>query len=299
MALDKNFDAIDESTLAALQTNGVTEGPTLEFKRDTYGSGDDAKKEFLKDISALANTLGGHLVIGVDEVEGAAGPIVPLTLDTDAELLRLENLARDGIQPRIVGLRMRAVPVSGGRVLILRVPRSMNAPHRVSFRASNKFYARSSAGTYELGVDELRASFTASASALDRARAFQQERTFRLDSGAGVETLTRESGILVLHLLPVASFTGLIAVDVDQRGNGGFPPIGSAGAMAPRLNFDGFISVNNIAPGSGYTQLFRNGVVEATTTNAVNEYRGQRMVLAANLESEIAKVLPSYLASLK
>ena len=300
MALDKNFDTIDEATLAALQANGVTEGPTLEFKRDAYGAGDDEKKEFLKDLSALANTIGGHLVIGLNEVDGAAGPIAPLSLDVDAELLRLENLARDGIQPRIVGLRMRAVPVRGGHVLVLRVPRSMNAPHRVSFRASNRFYARNSAGAYELGVDELRASFTASASALDRARAFQQERTLRLDAGEGVETINRDTGILVLHLLPLASFTGLLAVDVDQRANaGGFPPVGSGGAMAPRLNFDGFIALTNGLPDSGYTQLFRNGVIEATSTYVANEFQERRWILATNLENEVAKVLPLYVGSLK
>ena len=121
MALAGDFEAIDEAALQALQANGVTEGPTLEFKRDPYGNSDDSKKEFLKDLSALANTLGGHLAIGVDETDGAAGAITPIFGDPDAELQRLENIARDSIQPRIIGLRVRAVPVSGGFVVVHQV----------------------------------------------------------------------------------------------------------------------------------------------------------------------------------
>ena len=300
MALAGDFEAIDEAALQALQANGVTEGPTLEFKRDPYGNSDDSKKEFLKDLSALANTLGGHLAIGVDETDGAAGAITPIFGDPDAELQRLENIARDSIQPRIIGLRVRAVPVSGGFVVVMRVPKSLHAPHRVAFRGTNKFYGRNAGGVYELSVEELRAAFNGSSSAIERAKAYHRERVMLIDAGEGIQQITRGTGVLVLHLLPLSAFSGVSIVDVDQRTSpGGLAPIGSSGAMAPRLNFEGFLAQNNGGlTGFGYTQLFRNGVIEATSAYIGGPYDGRNWVVAPEIERKVVEALPRYLATL-
>jgi hypothetical protein len=52
--------------------------------------------------------------------------------NTDAEQLRLDSMLRDGIEPRISGLRFRWVPgFPKGDVLIIRVPRSLASPHMV------------------------------------------------------------------------------------------------------------------------------------------------------------------------
>ena len=52
-------------------------------------------------------------------------------VNPDTELQRLESLARDGIEPRIVGLQMKAVSVTGdGIVFVIRVPKNWNPPHR-------------------------------------------------------------------------------------------------------------------------------------------------------------------------
>lgn len=300
MALGGNFGAIDEAALQSLRANGVTESPTLEFKRDLYGNTDDAKKEFLKDLSALANTLGGHLVIGLDETDGVAGEIAPIVGDRDGDVLRLENLARDSIHPRIIGLKIRAVSVTGGYVIIIRVPKSLHAPHRVSFKGSNRFYGRNGGGAYELSVEELREAFTASSSAIDRARSFHHERVMLIDADAGIQAIARGTGILVLHLLPLASFGGMTAVDVDQRLNaGGLSPIGSSGALAPRLNFEGFVAQELPGPtGSGYTQLFRNGAIEATSAYVVMPVEGRNWVEAPDIEKKLVEALPRFLATL-
>lgn len=299
-ALSGNFETVDESSLQSLHTNGVSEGPTLEFKRDSYGNSDESKREFLKDLSALANSFGGHLVIGVDETDGAAGAIAPIAGDSDAEVLRLENIARDGIQPRIVSVRVRAVPVNGGFVIVIRVPKSLHGPHRVAFRGTNKFYGRNSGGTYELSVEELRIAFNGSSSAIDRARAFHQERVMLIDAGEGIQPIVRGTGVLVLHLLPLSAFSALSVVDVDQRASSGsLAPMGSNGAMAPRLNFEGFLAQNNGGmTGFGYTQLFRNGVIEATSAYIGGPYEGRDWVVAPEAEKLVVDALPRYLATL-
>jgi predicted HTH transcriptional regulator len=115
--LNVSFDAVSEAHLHDLVSTGVPEGVLIEYKRTTYGGSDADVKEYLKDVSSFANTHGGDLVIGIEEKGGLAKKVVGLTgVDPDKELQRLDSLARDGIEPRIVGIRMKAVSVSGAGV---------------------------------------------------------------------------------------------------------------------------------------------------------------------------------------
>ena len=129
MLLGKNFDDIDETTCQALIDAGASESVHLEFKRESYGKADEDKRELLKDVTAFANTLGGYLIIGIDEQGGAASSIVPLSeIDVDQELQRLENITRSSIEPLIIGLRMKRIDVDGGSVIVIHIPRSFNPP---------------------------------------------------------------------------------------------------------------------------------------------------------------------------
>ncbi len=66
----KNFDQISEADLAELIAAGAPESLVLEFKQETYGLDGEGKREFLKDVSAFANSAGGHLVIGMKVDDG-------------------------------------------------------------------------------------------------------------------------------------------------------------------------------------------------------------------------------------
>ena len=57
--LPQHFDAIDKDDIERLVANNVAEGRTLDFKEELPGSSDNDKKEFLFDVSALANAQGG------------------------------------------------------------------------------------------------------------------------------------------------------------------------------------------------------------------------------------------------
>ena len=70
-----------------------TEGKTLEFKRDL-----SSPKNFLKTLVAFANTAGGRLVIGVEDV---TRQVVGVDHPLDEEE-RLCNLIADSIAPRMV-----------------------------------------------------------------------------------------------------------------------------------------------------------------------------------------------------
>lgn len=89
------LDDVTEADIQNLIDNGARESRTLDFKRG-WPSDRDARTEIAKDVCAFANSLGGDLVIGIDEADGAAAAIVPLTLvNLDADLLTLTNALRD------------------------------------------------------------------------------------------------------------------------------------------------------------------------------------------------------------
>jgi hypothetical protein len=79
MSINGSFDQISEVDLLSLIDTGFPEGIAIDYKRAPYGRGDSDVKEFLKDTSSFANTIAGHLIIGVDESEAVPTRIIPIT----------------------------------------------------------------------------------------------------------------------------------------------------------------------------------------------------------------------------
>jgi predicted HTH transcriptional regulator len=146
--IDQPIDAIDEATLQRLVDNQVAEGRDLEFKRELPGGGDEASREFLADVTAFANAQGGDIVYGLDEANGAAASLPGVEVDDpDAAILRLEGKLQTGVDPRLIGVRTKWVPLANERgALVLRIPGSLSAPHRVTFKNGARFYGRNSRG---------------------------------------------------------------------------------------------------------------------------------------------------------
>lgn len=160
--LDQPIDALAEPDLLRLVENSVSEGRSLDFKRELPGGRDADRKEFLADVTSFANAQGGDLIFGIDEVRGAATAVPGVQADdSEALILRLDAMLRDGVAPRMIGVRMRWVPLANGSgVLVIRIPAGLAAPHRVTFQNSGKFYTRTGAGKYEMDVHDLRHAFT-------------------------------------------------------------------------------------------------------------------------------------------
>jgi hypothetical protein len=175
--LDLAFDDIDEAALAQLVANGTPESRDLEFKRDLPGQEPDNIREFLADVTSLANTNGGDLIFGIEDVEGVAAGLPGVVIaNVDNEVLRLEQIIRTNVDPRLIGVRIRHVPFAAGNgALIIRIPPGLQSPHRVTFRNSGKFYARTSRGKYELDVHELRHAFVDSSRLPARFRHYHAE----------------------------------------------------------------------------------------------------------------------------
>ena len=199
----------------------------------------------------------GHLVIGFEEAGGVASALQPLTgLDVDEELLRLEAIVRSGIEPPIVGLRVRRISVPGGDVIIMHVPRSHNPPYRVIFRNSNRYYSRSSASVYELSMEELRRLFGEQRTIEEQARTFMGERFLRIQAGEAAMPLPAGKGITVIHLIPLPDFGAKRQIDIATMNEHRlqFCPIRAMG-FSHRINLDGLVTYHGGADFGGYTQL--------------------------------------------
>ncbi len=177
MLLKKLAD-VEFADISALRANGVPEGRFLDYKAEAVGGKDDDKKEFLADVSAFANASGGDIVFGVQDRQGLPETIVGVELDdADREKLRLGDLIRTGLEPRLAAVDFRWLPMEGTRgILIVRVPRSWAAPHRVTAKGHAHFYMRNAAGKHPMNVDELRQAFGLSESVAKRIRGFRDER---------------------------------------------------------------------------------------------------------------------------
>ena len=181
--IPKVLNEVAEADLIALISNGVCEGRTIDYKRDMPGNSDGDKKEFLADVSSFANAGGGDLVFGMEEAGGLPTNLVGLaSRDLDFEIRRLDSILAAGLTPRIRYGTKIVAPTNGSRSMVLRVERSWVGPHRVVFQGHDKFYGRNSAGKYPLDLNELRAAFTLSSSAIERIRAFRSDRIIALNN---------------------------------------------------------------------------------------------------------------------
>jgi Putative DNA-binding domain len=262
------LDKINEADIRNLISVGVGESPYLDYKQQIYGDSGDDRSEFLADISSFANTLGGDLVIGVAESGGLPTILTPVQGDCDQEIRRLEQIALSGLEPRIRSLGIRAIPVSaGGHVVIVRVPRSFNPPHRVIVRNSNRFWARAGTTKYQPNVEQLRHLFTDAPHLAERIRAFQTDRVVKITAG-DTPIPFPSVGKVVVHVVPLPSFAdGRLADIVSVVGSGIHIPvpldeIGFGNRTS--ANLEGFINYTYAHEGArvAYAQFFRNGSIE-------------------------------------
>jgi hypothetical protein len=302
---NKPLDSIEESDLQALVDNKVSEGKTIEYKESLPLNDYESKKDFLADVSSFANAAGGHLIYGIKEESGEPIELCGLqNNNADDEILRLENLIRDSIEPRIPGVSMRAVPLQTvGVAIIIRIPKSWALPHVVRFQKHWRFYSRNSAGKYPLDVSELRAAFALSETTAERVRNFRAERLSMIVAGETPVSLA-EVPKIVLHIIPFGAFDPAVRFDMvfGDRLLGSLLPMRADEGFNPRHNFDGFLTYawsSQSTPAYSYVQVFRSGSVEAVEASILRLYEDERTIPSGYFEKELLQALRRYLFAQK
>jgi len=298
----KPFSELDETDLQSLIDDQVPEGKIIEYKSSLLGNSDKNKKEFLADVSSFSNSAGGYLFYGINEVGGLPQELIGLCdINPDAQILRLENLLRDGIAPRIPNLKIRSIAIENkGPVIAIYLPKSWVSPHMVTFAGSSKFFTRNSAGKYPLDVFELRLAFDATNVEGERLRTFRTDRIGRIVAGETPIPLEEQAKV-IMHLIPVSAFDTGVQYDLRELQLSPNPenlaPIDATYGSNLRFNFDGILTFekpSNTDPAISYLQVFRNGIIESACTSLFRYREKIHFIPSIVFEEEIVQSLGKF-----
>lgn len=150
LTFTKPLEQITSDDISALIHEKYPENEIVEFKErlphkkrqahpwysGVADIGDRARNEILAEVIAFANARGGHVLLGIRESDehprhALAIELIPRCADL-AERLKLQM--RDCIEPQIPLVHVRGLPLEpdGSGLVIIRVPESGAAPHRLS-----------------------------------------------------------------------------------------------------------------------------------------------------------------------
>jgi hypothetical protein len=224
------FEAIDEAIIDSMKERRIRENRTLDFKRDLDLFNRDLCSEFLKDVTAFANGSGGILLYGAEEGkgedEGVIAALPGLELEPDATHSKIDNLLRDAVDERPMGVLHRAIPRADGRYYyVVRVPPSPLAPHMVTIgKHSSKFFLRANTTTSAMDTRQIKETVLKAASAYDRALEIIEDRrrvlitraNRYLEEGGPRDHPTDRVRQAMLHVVPLFPGTGGFALS-DER----------------------------------------------------------------------------------
>jgi hypothetical protein len=302
--IPKQIDLITIEDIQALKSNKVMEKKTIDYKQSLPGRSGSERIGFLADITAFANTVGGDLIFGITEEDGIPKSIDGVEIgNPDEEKLRLENIIRSGIEPRISDITICPFKINNTKryILLIRVKRSWNAPHRVIFKDHSKFYGRNSAGKYPLDVSELKTAFMLSEQLPERIRRFHRNRAYEISSHEELPVSLLDCGKMVFHLIPLSAFSTPKTLEITLIRNECFelPPIGYHTNFHQRINIDGAVifSSEDEPPYKSYNQLYRSGIIEIVSVFELKE--GDRhLIHSHDLEYSLIEVTGKCLKAL-
>lgn len=147
-----------------------------------------------------------------------------------------------------------------------------------------------------MDVAELRSAFLNSANLEERVRQFRENRANVINSELAPRPL--RAGIAIcLHMVPVESMLGERRLDLNSHSDllYKFRPMGNISGYDIGVNLEGAVAFNS--SGTTYTQLFRNGQVEAVFVYP--ERAGQPKALYGDFEPQVRIAASTYIDQLR
>jgi len=278
--LNENLIKINKEHLERFIDLKIGENSNLEYKSQLNIDNGDLKKEFLEDISAFANSNGGHILFGIKEDKGVPVEICGIEIkDLDEFKLKLQNIINSSIKPTI-DFSIGIIPVTDSLyVLIIQIYESFIGPHGVQSNGHYKFNRRIDGGRKPMDIEELRSSFVDGVSMLDKIKDYRLGRLQKIKSNSTPVDFSGNN-ILVIHIVPRQAYTsnniinGELLRRIREDQNLWVKAIYSRGSgTMPEINFDGLYSWDgNFSTKTArcYVQTFRNGIIETAENLLLN-----------------------------
>lgn len=300
--INKKLEDIEEKDLQHLIDEEIIENKILDYKLDLTGRIESEKKKFLANISSFANASGGDIIFGVKENRDNGKPEALIGIEienVDQELLRLDQLIRDGIEPNIPSslIKIQPIKLSNSKyIIIIRINKSWLGPHRVSYKAWDRFYSRSTNGKYRFDVQELKSAFILSETIGEKIKQFREKRISAIYANQ-LPIPFYESPKIVLHFIPLNSFSPGQRYDLKNISLYDIQPLASS-KFSHRYNIDGLLtysSFQNNVESSSYVQLFRNSIIEVVNSELLWTGKEQKLILINAIEKVLVEYFPRYM----
>jgi len=297
----KKLEEITESDLKYLTDEGIIEEKKLEYKSELPGNTEEAKKKFLATVSSFANASGGDIIHGIIENRDTGKPVALKGIkieNLDQVIQRLEQIIRDGIEPNISSSSIDIQPIlldNSNYILIIRVGKSWLAPHRISYKKWDRFYSRSTNGKYRLDVQKLKSAFILSETIGDIIKNFREKRISDIYANE-LPIPFYPSPKIAVHFIPLTAFNagqsydlGISLYDIQPMKTSSFNH---------RYNIDGLLTYSkfrNDDRSFSYTQLYRNGIIEAVNSEMLWSGREEKIISITYIEDALIENVPIYM----
>jgi hypothetical protein len=219
-------DASVAERVRRLLEGSVPESVELDYKRDYPLSGDKSRREFIKDVGAFANGVGGTLIYGIDarrddngQPTDLPGDIVGVAFpgaNSDQAKYAILSSATQSFAPKIRGVATHVATIDGKRLLVVEVPRSLEAPHSALGDLSGRFYKRTSSSSEPMDVEDLRRMFLRRNAWDAEIEEFRQSRVQKF-LHRQVDYEFPVNAFTLVHVLPVGRLDARL--DVYQQSN--------------------------------------------------------------------------------
>ncbi|WP_054943718.1 AlbA family DNA-binding domain-containing protein [Paenibacillus ihuae] len=267
----KRIADLTAEDIGQLISNKVPESITLEYKEEGPDPSDAGKKEFLADLSAMANTNGGLLIFGIkeaqedgknagysEEVTGIKDPRNGDPVNVEQLKQFLDSVIRDNLVPRLSGIEYAAIHYDPDRlVFIIDVPRSLQAPHMIIFKNDSKFFKRTNTGKYQMDVREIREAMLRTHGWKESAEQFRE---VRIKAKHIANPSPTYDGTVLLHVIPLGDRENIDLKGKRQEMMELFPQI--TGRDTVTFNLDG-LKKHSTSAEEYYYQIYRNGGMES------------------------------------
>lgn len=265
----------NEQRVRQLIEGGAPESRILDYKEQFYEGGDKGNHQILKHVSAFANTSGGQIIFGVKEKDGEIEVAGIDVAAIDGEIQRIQSTLTVNIDPRIEHIDFNRVDIGKESLLVVDIPVSYRAPHRVRDGNKSYFYIRTATQAESMDTQQIRQAFNRTEDLYAKARSFRDSRLDKIILGETPRELSGQVK-LVIHVFPLAGPNEtFFAYATDFPTEFKYPATNQCCEWR-RLNFEGALysygSINH--PGKAYVQIFRSGAIETVLSLESDRFSG-------------------------